>query len=143
MVDFPLEGLGHRIAQLRYRQQLKQSELARDAGVSLRTVQRLEAGDIVKTDVLLKVLQRLGRVDALLAALAPPELSPYEQLAQAGLSSTDLGKPGAANALGQRVPDGRGLPKRRVRRPVSAMAAGKATADTNGSTYQWPEDQTS
>jgi len=145
MVDIPLEQLGHRIAQLRYRQQLKQSELAREAGISLRTLQRLEAGDIVKNDVLLKVLQRLGRVDALLAALAPPELSPYEQLEQAGLTSTDLGKPGAAYALGRRVPErsGHGLPKRRVRRPVSRMATGKTAEDTTVSTFQWPEDQAS
>lgn len=92
MTERYLEDLAQCVAQLRYRQQLKQSELAREAGVSLRTLQRLEAGDIVKTDVLLKVLARLGRLDALLDALAPPELSPYEQLAQAGLKPADLGK---------------------------------------------------
>ena len=60
MISSQLENLGQRIAGLRYRTQLKQSELARDAGISLRTLQRLESGEIVKTDVLLKVLQRLA-----------------------------------------------------------------------------------
>ena len=133
MIEKHLEDLGQRVAQLRYRQQLKQSELARDAGVSLRTLQRLEAGDIVKTDVLLKVLARLGRLDELLGALAPPELSPYEQLAQAGLKPADLGKRKAARVLG-RITPGQGdagdqsIPKRRVRGPALKRGGRGASA---------------
>jgi transcriptional regulator with XRE-family HTH domain len=150
MIDSQLESLGHRIAQLRYRQQLKQAELAREAGISLRTLQRLEAGDVVKTDVLLKVLERLGRVDELLAVLAPAELSPYEQLEQAGLTSADLGKPGAARVLDRMASTpseraGRGIPKRRVRRSASRKSDRKGHVGTHKkpATFQWPEDQAS
>jgi transcriptional regulator with XRE-family HTH domain len=41
MIGLHMGNLGQRIAGLRYGAQLKQSELARDAGVSLRTLQRL------------------------------------------------------------------------------------------------------
>ena len=151
MIDSQLESLGHRIAQLRYQQQLKQVELAREAGVSLRTLQRLEAGDVVKTDVLLKVLKRLGRVDELLAVLAPAELSPYEQLEQAGLTSADLGEPGAARVLDRMASTpsesaGRGIPKRRVRRAAPRKSDRKGSVGTShkkAATFQWPEDQAS
>ncbi|MEH6582654.1 MAG: helix-turn-helix domain-containing protein [Halioglobus sp.] len=145
-----LEELGHRVAQLRYRQQLKQSELARDSGISLRTLQRLEAGDIVKTDALLRVLQCLGRLDALLGTLAPAELSPYEQLAQAGLKPADLGKRKAVSvfrraAATQGDASGQGVQKRRVRRPVSKMLRQGASPveATKIPAFQWPEDQAS
>jgi transcriptional regulator with XRE-family HTH domain len=145
-----LEILGQKIAQLRYRQQLKQSDLARDAGVSLRTLQRLEAGEIVKTDAMLKVLKRLSRLEEVLGALALSELSPYEQLEQAGLKPADLGKRKATGAL-SRVPPTRSKArtqsgkKRRVRRPVSKIGDRAVSAGTpkKASGFQWPEDQAS
>ncbi|WP_366057962.1 helix-turn-helix transcriptional regulator, partial [Oceanicoccus sp.] len=43
---------------MRITKKLKQSELAYEAGVSERTLQRLEAGDIIKSDGLLKVVMQ-------------------------------------------------------------------------------------
>ena len=139
MISSQLKDLGQRIAGLRYKAQLKQSELARDAGVSLRTLQRLESGEIVKTDVLLKVFQRLGRLEEFFEALAPAELSPYEQLEQVGLTPADLGKRKAVVAL--YGPEQR----RRVRR-VASTRAGEKGPDEGGArpvTFQWPEDKVS
>lgn len=140
MVTSQLEDLGQRIAELRYRAQLKQSDLARDTGVSLRTLQRLESGEIVKTDVLLKVLQRLGRMDEFFTALVPAELSPYEQLEQAGLTPADLGKRKAAVALAGVSAQGR-----RVRRTVSKNNSQDKSAEGSARVlkFQWPEDKAS
>jgi transcriptional regulator with XRE-family HTH domain len=150
MISSQLEGLGQRIAELRYKAQLKQSELARDAGVSLRTLQRFESGEIVKTDVLLKILQRLGRLDEFFGALAPAELSPYEQLEQAGLTPADLGKHKAVVALSgaKSAPDqtnGLSEQRRRVRRRASKKSGEKGSAQSGAQVlkFQWPEDKVS
>lgn len=140
MISSHLENLGQRVAGLRYRAQLKQSELARDAGISLRTLQRLESGEIVKTDVLLKILQCLGRMDEFFAAVAPAELSPYEQLQQAGLTSADLGKRKAVLALYGGEPAEQG---RRVRRPASKKSGQNKLPEGGAKVlkFQWPEDK--
>ena len=139
MIGTQLENMGQRIAGLRYRAQLKQSELARDAGTSLRTLQRLESGEIVKTDVLLKVLQRLGRLDEFFRALAPAELSPYEQLEKAGLTPADLGKRKAVVALYGAEQ------RRRVRHTAPKKSGQKESAEAGAQIlkFQWPEDKVS
>ena len=81
MIDKSLIRLGESIAKLRIARNLKQSELAYEAGVSERTLQRLEAGNVAKTDGLLKVIHQLGRLEEFLTAVEPPAFSPY-QLAQ-------------------------------------------------------------
>jgi len=137
MTNAYLKDLGQRVARVRYQQQLKQSQLAREASVSLRTLQRLEAGQAVKTDVLLKLLNRLERLDPVLDAVMPAALSPYEILAQAGLSSSDLGTPQADDALRHvmsQPPGKQPLPGRRVRR--TRRMSKKAPI------VSWPEDQT-
>ncbi|MDG1771802.1 MAG: helix-turn-helix transcriptional regulator [Oceanicoccus sp.] len=81
MIDNSIKQLGQKIAALRIAKKLKQSELAYEAGVSERTLQRLEAGDIIKSDGLLKVVMQLGRLEELLATLDTPEFSPYDMVA--------------------------------------------------------------
>lgn len=142
MPNIELVSLGQRIAELRLARQLKQTELAYEAGVSHRTLQRLEAGEPVKSDGLMKVVKCLGRLDAVLAALESGSFSPYEKLAEAGLKVSELKQPafshvaraGAIPAIAR---------KRRVRRargeaPESDAAARRAN---NTVTVQWPEDQ--
>lgn len=73
--------LGNRLAQIRVRRQLTQGELARRAGLGLRTVQRLEMGEVSTQLVgFLKVCGALGLSDRL--DILVPELreSPMEQL---------------------------------------------------------------
>ena len=140
MNDEELLGLGRRVADLRIAQGWKQTELAYEAGVSHRTLQRLEAGQAVRSDVLLRVLKCLGRLDGVLAALAPAGQSPYEQLADAGLKLADLGRqdvrPGADEPAGAATGPSR---RRRVRR--SSHSEDDRAGEVRAPRVQWPEDQ--
>lgn len=117
-----LEQLGAHIAQLRIERRLKQSELAYEAGISHRTLQRLEAGEVVKTDGLLRVIARLDRLDGLMSSLASEanseRFSPYAIVTQANK------KP---------------KPAKRVRRSKKASGV-ERRANIAGSVV-WPEDE--
>ena len=78
MIKNNLIELGETIANLRIAKNLKQSELAYESGISERTLQRIEAGETVKSDGLLKVIDYLGKLQDLLKAIDTPNLSPYE-----------------------------------------------------------------
>jgi len=137
--------LGQRIAELRLSRQLKQAELAYEAGVSHRTLQRLEAGEPVKSDGLIKVIKCLGHLDNVLAALDTLGFSPYEKLAEAGLKVSQL-KPQLPAALPARINSARpGVTthKRRVRRSRTAAAEPDESARSAArvARVQWPEDQ--
>ena len=72
--------LGRRLTRSRLDRNLTQAALAREAGVSKRTVERLEAGESTQLGNLLRVLRALGllgRLDSLVPD-SPP--SPVEQL---------------------------------------------------------------
>jgi len=60
-----LSELGARAQQQRVGMNLTQGELAKDAGVSQRTVERLEGGSSVQLDKLLRVLRALRLSDNL------------------------------------------------------------------------------
>ncbi len=135
--------LGQRISELRIARRLTQVELAYEAGVSHRTLQRLEAGEPVKSDGLVKIIKCLGQLDSILDALESTAFSPYEKLAEAGLKVSRL-KPQrpAAMPAAERQP-GRVL-KRRVRRTRAEAAqpdAAAAAGDNSVVKVQWPEDQ--
>ena len=119
MIDNDMKQLGENIAALRISKNLKQSELAYEAGVSARTLQRIEAGENVKSDGLLKVIRQLGRLDEVLAALDTPQFSPYEIVANTRAQYTTGNKPR----------------KSRVRHSK------QSDATTNKASIVWPEDQ--
>jgi transcriptional regulator with XRE-family HTH domain len=75
-----LAELGRRLARARLDANLSQKQLAHEAGVSKATVERLEAGDPVKSNGLIRVLRALGRLDALDRLLPEPLPSPVERL---------------------------------------------------------------
>ncbi len=78
-----LAQLGSNLARHRAQRALTQAELATQAGVSLRTVIRIEAGASTQLTNLVRVLRALGLL-ANLQQLAPPlPPSPFEQLAAA------------------------------------------------------------
>mgnify|MGYP002632004830 FL=1 len=79
-----LEELGSRIAQHRLNRNLTQEDLAKEAGMSLRTLVRIERGypsqmpSIVR---LLRVLRLLANMEAL---IPEPPVSPVQQLKMEG-----------------------------------------------------------
>jgi transcriptional regulator with XRE-family HTH domain len=132
MID--LERLGQNIAKLRVAKKLKQSELAYEAGVSERTLQRIEAGEVVKTDGLLKIVRQLGRIEEFLSAVATASFSPNQLARQIkGAASKDAelagAFPGPAKLPGSR--------KTRVRK----SGKNKRVVGSVPKTIVWPEDQ--
>ncbi len=69
-----LQEIGRRLNRCRVEQGLTQAGLAREAGVSKRTVERIEAGESAQTTNLIRVLRVLGLLDAFTASF--PETGP-------------------------------------------------------------------
>lgn len=72
--------LGRRITRHRLNQDLSQAELARRAGISLRTIARLESGNPVQLESFLRVLSALGIERALDSVIPDIPDSPIRQL---------------------------------------------------------------
>jgi transcriptional regulator with XRE-family HTH domain len=80
-----LRELGGRLAGARLARNLTQAALAEEAGVSKRTVERLESGEVAaRLSGLVRVCRALGLVDRLDALVPPAAPSPVEQLKLAG-----------------------------------------------------------
>ena len=80
-----LKLVGQRIAALRLALNMTQEQLAEQAGLALRTVQRMELGAVAtQLSGFLRVCRVLGLVERLDAFLPPPVASPMQQLRQAG-----------------------------------------------------------
>ncbi|MDE2761160.1 MAG: helix-turn-helix transcriptional regulator [Gemmatimonadota bacterium] len=73
-----LREVGARLKALRLQQNRRVTDLAADAGVSPRTIDRLEAGRNVGTENLVRVMRALGRLQAFEALVPVPEVSPYD-----------------------------------------------------------------
>lgn len=83
--DAILRELGNRLAAARLVRNQTQASLAEQAGVSKRTVERLEAGEVAaRLSGLVRVIRALGMADRLDALIPAPTLSPVEQLKLAG-----------------------------------------------------------
>ncbi len=82
--DTVLREIGRRLARHRIEQRLTQAALAAEAGVSKRTVERIEAGASTQLTNLVRVLRVLGLVPGLEAAVPSPRPSPLALLEQAG-----------------------------------------------------------
>lgn len=95
--DAVLAGLGERLARCRLDRELTQAELAEQAGVSKRTVERLEAGASVQLASFIRVLRALDLLGALEHAIPATGPRPMELL-------KGKGKP-RQRAPGSRVAD--------------------------------------
>ena len=73
-----LKEMGRRIADVRIAISLTQEELAARAGVSLRTIERIEKGNSVNVDKILNVLRAVQCLSALEVLVPAQELSPAE-----------------------------------------------------------------
>ncbi len=75
-----LKEIGERISTIRLNQNLTQADLAEEAGVSKRTVERLEAGESVQITSLIRLLRSLGLQQRLEILFPEPVPSPIAQL---------------------------------------------------------------
>jgi transcriptional regulator with XRE-family HTH domain len=75
-----LRELGERLTRLRLERNLAQAELAIEAGVSKRTIERMEAGGATQLVNLVRVCRALGLVEGFEALLPEPVPSPVAQL---------------------------------------------------------------
>jgi transcriptional regulator with XRE-family HTH domain len=79
--DAVLAELGGRLARIRLERNLTQAQLAGEAGVSKRTVERLEAGAVAtQLSVFIRVCRVLGVLDRFETLIPEPVPSPVAQL---------------------------------------------------------------
>lgn len=79
-----LAELGERLSAARLARDLTQAQLAREAGVAKRTLERMEAGASASMTSLIRVLRALGLLDRLDVLLPAPEPTPMELLRRQG-----------------------------------------------------------
>jgi transcriptional regulator with XRE-family HTH domain len=82
--DAALLALGERVARLRLARNLTQAQVAREAGPSVSSIKRLEAGGNTSLETLLRVLGVLGLDRNLLEALPDPAVRPVERVRLGG-----------------------------------------------------------
>ena len=75
-----LEELGARLSRHRIEMGLTQAALAKQAGVSKRTVERIEDGHATQTPTLIRILRVLQLMAELNTLVPEPRLSPMEYL---------------------------------------------------------------
>ena len=73
-------ALGKRLAQRRLARNITQKALAEEAGIAVRTLGRLEAGQRSTLDSFLRVAIALGLADDLLGALPAQDIRPIERV---------------------------------------------------------------
>jgi len=79
-----LEELGNRIARIRLNKNITQKVLAKESGVSLPTIQRLEQGESTNLTNLIRVLRTLGLLENINTLVPKPPVSPIMQISAQG-----------------------------------------------------------
>lgn len=72
--------LGRRLEELRLSQNRNQTQIAQEAGVSRRTITRLENGEGVSLDTFIRVMAALGVADRLQMLLPDPAVRPVDRV---------------------------------------------------------------
>lgn len=85
--------LGHRLAAYRLSRNLTQRQLASDAAVSLNTLRRLEDGENVSLDTLMRVLEALGLGDRLDALTPQADVRPVDRVRMADRAERKRARP--------------------------------------------------
>ncbi|MGS2718477.1 helix-turn-helix transcriptional regulator [Eionea flava] len=75
-----LQSIGRRIADNRLDANMTQARLAEEAGVSKRTIERLESGESIQLANLIRVLRVQGKLPLLEEVFPEPAISPLQQL---------------------------------------------------------------
>ena len=73
-------ALCNRLEQIRLTKNITQAQLAKEAGISLRTMGRLEKGQGVSLDTFIRVLMELGIQQNLAALLPDPTVRPMDRI---------------------------------------------------------------
>lgn len=79
-----LAELGSRLARRRLSLQMTQAQLAEQAGIGKRTLERMEAGEASQLDTLVRVLRVLEALAGLDTLLPEAETSPMDLLKRGG-----------------------------------------------------------
>lgn len=75
----------HRLEEIRLTMNITQSRLAEEAGVSLKTISRLEKGQGVSFDTFIRVLIAFGIQSNLESLLPDPKIRPIERIKASGV----------------------------------------------------------
>lgn len=78
------QEIGLRLARLRLARNVTQIDLAQRAGIGVRTLRRLEAGDPSTLDTFLRVATALDLEHAILSVLPEGDIRPIERVSQKG-----------------------------------------------------------
>ena len=76
--------IGSRLARLRLSRNVTQSMLAEDAGIGVRTLRRLEAGEPSTLDTFLRVALALDLGDVVISAIPRGQIRPIERVSRTG-----------------------------------------------------------
>lgn len=79
-----LKEIGNRIARYRLNQDKTQAALAQEAGVSNRTITRVENGNSIQASSLIRILRALKLLENLDGLIPEPVASPVQQLKMQG-----------------------------------------------------------
>jgi len=99
--DAILRELGQRITRYRLNRNLTQSALAEEAGVSPRTINRVEHGESTHTTNIIRILRVLRLLENFESLIPAPAISPIQQVKMQGKerrrasSPADKPKPGS------------------------------------------------
>ncbi len=74
--------LGQHLLEIRLARNINQSDLAEEAGISRRTMTRLENGEGVSLDTLIRVMRALGLADRFNVLLPDPAIRPIDRVRQ-------------------------------------------------------------
>jgi DNA-binding XRE family transcriptional regulator len=86
--------IGHRIQQERLNRNLEQAVLAKQAGISRRTLQRLEAGGVCTLNSLIRILRALDKLGELNHFIPPVGFSPLQLAKLKGYERQRAGRAG-------------------------------------------------
>ena len=75
-----LQQLGERLRQYRLNRNMTQAALAKEAGVSGRTINRIEHGQSTQLSNLIRVLRSLGLLENMDALVPEPAVSPMQKM---------------------------------------------------------------
>ena len=110
-------SLGRELEAVRLQHNISQAELAREAGVSRRTITRMAEGKAMSLDSFVRVLKALKLVDNLVMLLPDTSISPVEIVARAN----ERGQPYSVSANPNNMTINAQGKKRRVRRKTKAV----------------------